>query len=149
MHRKANYSWWLHRYKCTTLYISLVTLPYLGESTKFPSDWIPLLQEPCEYLLGPACPRPYPIQNIGIVGAGMAGLTMAYLLQTVGHNVCFVYLYSSLVEILNFYRLLFLRRQKGTVVEHSHILHLIIPGMETLERCDSLHESKLLSSISL
>ena len=27
------------------------------------------------------------VQNLGIVGAGMAGLTMSWILQYIGHNV--------------------------------------------------------------
>merc|ERR1719481_216609 len=58
----------------------------ISSETKFPSDWIPLLKNPCRFLEGPVC-NSSPMKNIGIVGAGMAGLTIAYLMETIGHNV--------------------------------------------------------------
>ena len=64
----------------------------LGQETKLPIEWIPLLEDPCLYLKGPncACPccDPFPAaEKVGIVGAGMAGLTMAWILQHIGHEV--------------------------------------------------------------
>ena len=59
------------------------------EEEKFPRYWIPLLEDPCSQLKGPKCPcNPMPkAEKIGIVGAGMAGLTMAWILQSIGHEV--------------------------------------------------------------
>jgi len=53
------------------------------------TDWRPLLQSPCTHLLGPHCGGGggVPMQDVGVVGAGIAGLTLAWLLQSVGHNV--------------------------------------------------------------
>ena len=52
-------------------------------------DWVSLLASPCSRLSGPSCPggASLPVQRIGIVGAGMAGLTAAWILQTIGHQV--------------------------------------------------------------
>jgi len=61
----------------------------IGKGEMFPKDWIPLLQNPCDYLCGPLCNqcKNKVKENIGIVGAGMAGLTMAWILTSIGHNV--------------------------------------------------------------
>jgi len=65
----------------------------VGPNDRTPKDWIPLLENPCSYLCGPACPcscnkNGHPVvKKIGIVGAGMAGLTSAWILQQIGHNV--------------------------------------------------------------
>ena len=69
----------------------IVVIPFIGPDDKFPKYWIPLLKNPCNFLRGPNCPcpccMPFPTaQKIGIVGAGMAGLTMAWILQYIGHN---------------------------------------------------------------
>lgn len=56
-----------------------------------PGDWKPLLSSPCSLLSGPACPGDTsPKQKLGIVGAGMAGLTMAWILQYIGHEVTLI-----------------------------------------------------------
>ena len=61
----------------------------LDSDTILPKHWIPLLKNPAKYLCGPNSDdcKQDPQQKIGIVGAGMAGLTMAWLLKSVGHEV--------------------------------------------------------------
>ena len=75
----------------TVLYVFFCNLctSCLDRETIFPKHWIPLLKNPANYLCGPnsnAGCKTGP-QRIGIVGAGMAGLTMAWLLKSVGHEV--------------------------------------------------------------
>jgi len=63
----------------------------LGPDDKLPKHWIPLLQSPCNFLKGPKCiENKIPAENIGIVGAGIAGLTLAWILQKIGHNVTII-----------------------------------------------------------
>jgi len=59
----------------------------LGKEDRIPKAWIPLLNDPCKYLNGPKCNSSSTKEEIGIVGAGMAGLTMAYLLNAIGYKV--------------------------------------------------------------
>ena len=49
---------------------------------------MPLLASPCSHLAGPACPGDTsPALRVGVVGAGMSGLTIAWILQAIGHQV--------------------------------------------------------------
>ena len=59
-----------------------------GPKDKPLKDWVPLLQDPCSFLQGPSCAGSRVLgEKIGIVGAGMAGLTLAWVLQQLGHTV--------------------------------------------------------------
>ena len=75
-------------------------ISYTGSQTKFPQDWIPLLEDPCKFLKGPNCDSVTPKENVGIVGAGISGVTMAWILQYLGHKVIFL-IYTYIYRIVS------------------------------------------------
>jgi len=83
-------------FKSGTQSSQCIELPYpMGcvdpKKDKRPGDWQTLLSAPCSLLSGPACPGDNsPVERVGIVGAGMAGLTIAWILQYIGHEVTLI-----------------------------------------------------------
>ena len=62
-----------------------------GSKTMYPKDCIPFLKDKCSNLTGPHCVcdncRKPKTRKKGIVEAGMAGLTLAWIMQYIGHEV--------------------------------------------------------------
>jgi NADPH-dependent glutamate synthase beta subunit-like oxidoreductase len=52
-----------------------------------PEDWIPLLEDPRKYLNLPEPGSGTAPERVAIVGAGMAGLTLAWVLVQLGMSV--------------------------------------------------------------